>query len=265
MAMSQFMNSFTWSRYSKKLMNKIDNARCVGVFLKEDANARGVRFVEGSEGQLQDGNIVHLYWLVDKEDGVIVDAKFQAYGQSALIGAAEVACELIIGKNYIQAQRISADLIDKQVRDRSDDPAFPRETYPHLNLVLGAIEICAEQCKDLPVAESFLTTPIPVDMADVLPGGYPGWKELSLKKKLAVIEEVLDRDIRPYIELDAGGVVVLNLIEDKELIISYQGSCTSCYSSVGTTLSYIQQIIRAKVHPDITVVPDIPSLRGFTS
>lgn len=259
MDMMQFISPFTWSRYSKKLINKIDQARCVGVFLKEDAEARDMRFVEGSEGHLQDGNIVHLYWLVDKEDGIIVDAKFQVFGQSALIGAAEVACELIIGKNYIQAERITADLIDKQVRDRGDDPSFPRETYPHLNLVLGAIETCSAQCKDLPVAESFLSTPIPVDMADVIPGGYPGWKELTLKKKLAVIEEVLDRDIRPYIELDAGGVTVLNLIDDKELIISYQGSCTSCYSSVGTTLSYIQQIIRAKVHPEITVVPDMPT------
>jgi NifU-like protein len=56
--------------------------------------------------------------------------------------------------------------------------------------------------------------------------------------------------------LDAGGVTVVNLINDKELLISYQGACTSCYSSIGATLSYIQQVIRAKIHPDITVVPD---------
>ena len=81
--------------------------------------------------------------------------------------------------------------------------------------------------------------------------------ELSLKKKIAVIEEVMDRDIRPYIALDGGGVTVLNLIGDKELSIAYQGSCTSCYSSIGTTLSYIQQVLRAKVHPDIVVVPEM--------
>lgn len=261
MGITQFIHPFTWTRYSKKLSNKIDHPRCAGIFLKKDAEERGMQFVEGSEGSLEDGNIVSLYWLVDKDDGVIVDAKFQVYGQSALIGAAEVACELLLGKNYLQAQRINAELIDKQVRDRNDDPSFPRETHPHLNLVLGAIENCAEQCKDLPVSDNYLATPVPVDMADVLPGGYPGWKELPLKKKLAVIEEVLDQDIRPYIALDAGGVVVLNLVNDKELIIAYQGSCTSCYSSVGTTLSYIQQIMRAKVHPDIQVIPEIPDFK----
>lgn len=241
-------------------MHKIDNPRCAGIFLKNDADERGVRLAQGFEGSVEDGNIVQLYWLVDKEDGIILDAKFQVFGQTALIGASEVACELLVGKNYLQAKRISADLIDKQVRDRPEDPSFPRETFPHLNLVIEAIELCSEQCTDLPVAESFLTTPIPVGMTDIIPGGYPGWKDLSLKKKLAVIEEVLDQDIRPYIALDAGGVVVLNLIDDKELVIAYQGSCTSCYSSVGTTLSYIQQMMKAKVHPDITVVPEMGAL-----
>lgn len=63
--------------------------------------------------------------------------------------------------------------------------------------------------------------------------------------------------MRPYIALDAGGIEVINLIEDKQVIIAYQGSCTSCYSSIGTTLSYIQQTLRAKVHPDLVVIPDM--------
>lgn len=257
MGLTALITPFPWARYSKKLATKIDQARCSGWFSKEEAEARLMRLAEGAEGNLSDGNAVILYWLVDKDDGIIVDAKFQAYGQSVLIGAAEAACELLIGKNYEQARRISADLLDKHLRDRSDVPAFPKETYPHLNLILGAIDLAADQCTDIPFADTYVSTPIPADMGEVLPGGYPGWLELPLKKKLAVIEQVLDQDIRPYIALDAGGVSVLNLLNDKELVIAYQGSCTSCYSSIGTTLSYIQQVIRAKVHPDITVVPEM--------
>lgn len=85
--------------------------------------------------------------------------------------------------------------------------------------------------------------------------------DLSLKEKIAVIEHVLDEDVRPYIALDAGGVEVLNLLNDHEVIITYQGTCTSCYSSVGTTLSYIQETLRRKVHPDLSVIPDV----DFTS
>jgi NifU-like protein len=264
MPLNTLITPFPWSSYSKKLIGKIDSPRCAGVFTPEEAEARAVRLAIATEGTVNEGNAIRLYWLVDKDDGIIIDAKFQAYGQSALIGAGEITCELLVGKNYDQARRISADLIDKQARDKSDTPAFPKETYPHLNLVLEAIDACAEQCTDIPFADTYVTAPVPTNIGEVIPGGYPGWKELTLKKKIAVIEQVMDQDIRPYIALDAGGVSILNLINDKELVITYQGSCTSCYSAIGTTLSYIQQVIRAKVHPDIVVVPDLPDNFGHS-
>lgn len=252
---------FPWNRYSRKLAAKIDAPKAAGIFSKEEAEARDLRLVDAAEGKKEDGNSVRLFWLVDKDDGIIVDARFQAFGQSALIGAAEIACELVVGKNYDQARRISADLLDKQVRDRADEPAFPRETFPHLNLVLGAIEKGAEQCTDLPLASSYIAPPAPLDLGEVREDGYPGWQELSKEHKLQVIEEVLDQDVRPYIALDAGGVSVLDLVNQTEVLIAYQGSCTSCYSSVGTTLSYIQQVLRAKVHPGLTVTPDLEGLK----
>lgn len=257
MGLALLCHPFPWSLYSKKLISKIENPRSAGFFTKDDAEERGMRLAEGVEGSIENGNCIHFYWLVDKEDGVIVDVKFQAFGQTALIGAAEAASQLLIGKNYDQALRISGDLIDKEVRDKETEPAFPKETYPHINLVLGAIENASAKCTDLPLADTYVAPPVPKDIGEIVEGGYPGWLELPLKKKLAVIEDVLDRDIRPYIALDAGGVEVLNLLNDREVIITYQGSCTSCYSSIGTTLSYIQQVLRAKVFPEIIVVPDI--------
>lgn len=257
MGLTALTTPFPWARYSKKLSAKIENPRSVGIFTAHESEARGMRLAEGIEGSVEAGNAIHLYWLVDTDDGIIVDAKFQVYGQSALIGAAEIACELVIGKNYDQAKRMTADLIDRHVRDKAEEPAFPRETYPHLNLILNAIDTAAEQCIDIPFADSYAAPPVPNGLGEVVEGGYPGWLELPLKKKIAVIEQVLDQDVRPYIALDAGGVEVINLIEDKEVIITYQGSCTSCYSAIGTTLSYIQQVLKNKVHPQLTVTPDI--------
>jgi NifU-like protein len=256
MSLATLITPFPWSRYSKKLAAKIELPRSVGFFTQEESDARCMRLVIGTEGMIEDGNFIRLYWLVDTDDGIIVDAKFQVYGQSVLIGAAEVVCELIVGKNYDQARRISSELIDRHVRDKAEIPAFPKETFPHINLVLSAIEDAYEKCVDIPVADNYVASPVPSEIGEVIEGGYPGWKELTLKKKMAVIEEILDRDIRPYIALDGGGVEVLNLIEDKEVVIGYQGNCTSCYSSIGTTLSYIQQVLRAKVYPDLEVIPD---------
>lgn len=257
MSLQTLTQAFPWSRYSKKLITKIEKPRSAGFFTKEETDERTMRLAQGKEGEISDGNFIWMYWMVDPDDGIIVDAKFQAYGQSALIGAAEVACELVIGKNYDQARRIGADLIDKQVRDKADVPAFPKETYPHINLVLSAIDHAAEQCMDIPLPISYTATPAPLDIGEVLEGGYPGWLELSQPQKIGLIEEVLDRDVRPYIELDAGGVQVLDLINNREVLIAYQGSCTSCFSATGTTLSYIQQVLRAKIHPDILVIPDM--------
>jgi NifU-like protein len=257
MTLKTLTEPFPWVRYSRKLTNKIMNPRSVGVFREEESLARGMRLVIGEAGKIEDGNIVRLYWLVDKEDGQIVDAKFQILGQSALIGAAEAACQLCIRKNYDQASRLTTDLIDKELRDKSDEPAFPHETFPHLNLILEAIDVAKAQCTDLPLPTSYIAPPMPVGPQDILLGGYPGWLELSLEKKIAVIEKVLDDDVRPYISLDAGGVEIVNLVGDREVVISYQGTCTSCYSSVGTTLSYIQQTLRNKVHPNLVVIPDV--------
>lgn len=258
MGLNALITPFPWNRYSKKLAAKIDKPQHVGFLTKEEAEARDLRLVLGKEGAIEEGNIIQLYWLVDKDDGIIVDARFQVFGQSVLMGGGEIVCELVIGKNYDQARRISADLIDKQVRDKSEVSAFPRETYPHLNLILGALDMAADQCLDIPLSTSYVAPPMPLDIGEVREGGYPGWQELSLKQKLGVIEEVLNNEIRPYIALDGGGVEVLNLV-DNQVIISYQGACTSCYSSIGTTLSYIQQMIRAKVHPELNVTPELPT------
>lgn len=255
MGFESLITPFPWSRYSRKLTAKIEKPHNMGIFDRQQSEQRGMRLVIGIEGDVRDGNCVQLSWLVDQEDGSVVDAKFQIFGQSALIGAAEVACDLVIGKNYDQAKRIGVDLIDKQVRDRSDLPAFPQETAPHLNLVVDAIDHAADQCTDIPLPTVYVAPPAPHQIGEVLEGGYPGWDEMEMEKKLAVLEQVLNDEIRPYIALDGGGVEIKEL-KNNELVISYQGNCTSCFSAVGATLSYIQQTIQARVHPDLHVVPD---------
>lgn len=255
MSLHDLTTHFPWAHYSRGLKGRISRPRNGGFFLPEESIARGVRLVEGVEGGVERGAEVHLYWLVDLEDGVIVDAKFQLFGPSALIGAADIACDLLVGKNYDQAQRVSADLIDKHVRDKPLIASFPSQYIFYLDLVVSAISDAVEQCQDLPVAEGYTASPMPP--SDFFEGdGYPGWDDLEYSQKLVVIERVLDQDIRPYIALDAGGIDIVSLNEKRELIVTYKGACTSCYSSVGATLSAIQGIVRAKVHKEIVVIPD---------
>lgn len=244
------------SLFTEKMVKKILSPLNCGHFTLEDAKARDMKWVKGMAGTLDEGHAAAFYWLVDPSDGVIVDAKFQIFGPAALTAAAEAGCELVIGKNYDQAKRIGVELIDKWMRDRPDQPAFPDETLNLLNLVIDAIDHAAEQCQGTPLAQTYIS-PLPESANGT---GYPGWNELSHSQKLAVIEKILDEEVRPYVELDEGGIEILEL-KELELIIAYQGACTSCFSAIGTTLSSIQQILQNKVHPDLQVTPNLDALK----
>lgn len=254
-----FYLPYPWAMYSKRLAQRIEHPQFIGYFLAEDVIGRGLRLVIGREGSIAEGNAVTFYWLVDEMDGVIADIKYQAFGASALIGALEAASQLLLRKNYDQAKRISADLIDREFRDKTDTEAFPPEVYGHLNLVLAAIENASGQCTDIPFDEIYTHSPLHPEQLSK--GTYPGWDIFSKKEKLTVIEDVIQKEIRPYIELDAGGIQIIDFSETQELTIAYQGSCTSCHSATGSTLSAIQQILQARVHPAIRVIPDLSFLK----
>ena len=81
-------------------------------------------------------------------------------------------------------------------------------------------------------------------------------ESFNREQKIGVIEEVISTEIRPYIEFDAGGVQIVDLVHDRELIIAYEGACSSCHSATGATLNAIQEILRAKVDKTLLVVPD---------
>ena len=250
MSLSQLLERPVSEKFSKKVREKIERPRFVGFFTKQEAEERGMRLAVGREGMLQ------LYWLVDESGGIIADAKFQAFGPPALIAIGEIASELVLRKNYDQASRLTADLFDRHVRDHKDQPAFPKEVFAFLNQAISAIDKASYQCLDIPFVAQYDATPIEYELGEI-PGGIPGWEEFPLEQKRKIIEEVVEKEIRPYIELDAGGVEIVDIKEGKEVIIAYAGACTTCHSSTGSTLSAIQKILKARIHPSLTVTPSL--------
>lgn len=256
-----FPSFFPWHRYSLELKKRILNPRFSGIFTLEQAQEKKMRLEIGEEGSLEEGYLVRFYFMIDPLDGIIADVCYQVYGESALIGAAEVASELLMRKTYEQAMRMSADLLDHHVKDKKGKTSFPEETFPYLNLVLMAMENGCEKCKDIPLVDA----DFPIEKQTPLIGAsdrkeYPDWETLPKRKKIMIITQVIDEEIRPYIELDQGGVSVLDISDKDEVSIKYEGACTSCYSSIGGTLSAIQEILQSKVHPGLTVIPDMSFL-----
>ncbi len=126
--------------FSKKILSRFENPLCAGYFTPEEAKEKMMRLAVGKEGEMSKGRALHLYLLVDENDGVIADARFQVFGPPELLAAAESGCELLLRKNTEQARRLTADLIDRHMRDKSDEPAFPESCNWALNQVISAIE-----------------------------------------------------------------------------------------------------------------------------
>lgn len=232
-----------WDHFSKKLKQHIDKPLYLGILKSPSQNE--MRLVTG-KAEIKGATLI-FYWQVDESDGIIVDASFQLFGPPLLLGLADITCELMMRKSYEQISRLKADLIEKQAAPLTE------QDYSYLNLILCAIDEAVQKCLDIPIDE--VQTPFALDDDEefTLP---PNWQNLPKAEKISHIENLLNKEVRPYIELDAGGIEIVDL-ENNELTISYQGACTTCYAATGSTLSAIQQIVRTKIDPAITVVPNL--------
>jgi NFU1 iron-sulfur cluster scaffold homolog, mitochondrial len=83
------------------------------------------------------------------------------------------------------------------------------------------------------------------------PDGVPAADEEE-DEKLAAIRQLLDDQVRPYLQGDGGDLHVLGL-EGNVLKVHYQGACGSCPSSISGTLAGIEGLVR-QIDPEIEVV-----------
>jgi Fe-S cluster biogenesis protein NfuA len=72
------------------------------------------------------------------------------------------------------------------------------------------------------------------------------------KEKLDRINQLLDDQVRPYLQGDGGDLYVVGL-EGNRLTVHYQGACGSCPSSISGTLAGIESLVR-QVEPEMEVV-----------
>ena len=95
---------------------------------------------------------------------------------------------------------------------------------------------------------------------DEMPDHNPDFKSAEeirrseLPEELLKVEEILDRTIRPSLQMDGGDIEVLSL-EGNILSVRYEGACGSCPSSTGATLEAIEGILRDQYSENIIVQP----------
>ncbi len=87
---------------------------------------------------------------------------------------------------------------------------------------------------------------------EAAPAPAPAPKKLTNIQRMRLIEEVLEKEIRPRLQLD-GGDIELADIEGLVVTVSLRGRCTGCPASQSTVQNTVQAILRDKVDPEIQV------------
>jgi len=77
-------------------------------------------------------------------------------------------------------------------------------------------------------------------------------RKLTNVQKIRLIEEVLEREVRPALRADGGDIELVDVDGDR-VIVAMRGTCANCPAS-GTTLDqYVGKRLRELVHPSLYV------------
>lgn len=75
---------------------------------------------------------------------------------------------------------------------------------------------------------------------------------LSNIKKIRMIEETIDREIRPSLKLDGGDIELVDVIGNRVLVAT-RGTCASCQAADRTLKFFVETKLRELVWPELVV------------
>ena len=121
--------------YSAAVIDHYENPRNVGSFAKDDSDV-GI----GMVGAPACGDVLKLSIKVDKETGLITDAKFKTYGCGSAIASSSLVTEWVKGKTLDEA----AELRNSQI---AEELALPPVKIHCSILAEDAIKAAVEDYK----------------------------------------------------------------------------------------------------------------------
>jgi NifU-like protein len=125
MAKNDLIGGSLWEHYSDKVSERMNSPRYMGEITEEQALEKGARLIVADFGADSCGDAVRLYWMVDPETDIILDAKYKSFGCGTAIASSDVTAELCIGKTVDEAVKITNIDVERALRDTPDVPAVP--------------------------------------------------------------------------------------------------------------------------------------------
>ncbi|MHC1744188.1 MAG: Fe-S cluster assembly protein NifU [Syntrophobacteraceae bacterium] len=268
--------------YTDKVREHFLNPRNVG----EIENPDGVAEV----GSIACGDALKFMFKLD-ENGRITDAKFKTFGCASAIASASALTEMIKGMTVEEAEHITnqdiAQFLGGLPQEKMHCSVMGREALEAAianfkgspSAAVDEEIIC--QCfgitdKEIEraVLENHLTSVEEVTNYTKAGGGCGNCHDaiqgiinkvlgqmvekpaarpaMSNIKKIRMIEETIEREIRPSLKLDGGDIELIDVIGNRVLVAT-RGACASCQASNRTLKYFVEIKLRELVSPDLVV------------
>ena len=268
--------------YTNEVKEHFLNPRNVGVI----ENADGI----GEVGSLACGDALKLTFKLDK-DQKISDAKFQTFGCASAIASSSALTEMLKGLALDEAAKITNDDIAQYLgglpkekmhcsvmgRDALEKAIAHYRGEPDKMIegeivceCFGVTEIEIERA----VKENNLKTiedvtgyvkagggcgncherieEIIASVSGMQPKEERKPKKLTNIQKIKLIEETLEREIKPALKKDGGDIELVDFVGNT-VYVELLGTCSSCSASQVTLKHYVETKIKELVSPELVV------------
>ena len=268
--------------YTDKVKDHFLHPRNVGVI----ADADGV----GEVGSLSCGDALTFYFKLD-DDGKIKDAKFQTFGCASAIASSSALTEMVTGLTLEEAKKITnediAEFLGGLPKQKMHCSVMGRDALEKaITNYRGEAE---KKVEGNIVCECFGVTDLEIERAvrenslnsieDVTNyvkagGGCESChdkiqeiidatlgRDIKTKKKVVhltniqkirLIEETLEREIKPALKKDGGNIELVD-VDGNNVFVKLQGTCATCAASQITLKHYVESKLRELVTPELLV------------
>ncbi len=269
--------------YTDKVKDHFINPRNVGVIENPD----GI----GEVGSLACGDALKLTFKLDDDKEKVSDAKFQTFGCASAIASSSALTEMLKGLTIEEAGKITnddiaeylgglpkekmhcsvmgRDALEKAITYYKGEPEKKREG----DVVCECFGVTDVEIKRA-VTENKLT--LLEDVTDyVKAGGGCGnchdriqeiidsvmeikkvkkkkTKELTTIQKIRLLEDVLEKEIKPVLKKDGGNIELIDL-DGTDVLVELRGACANCKTSQVTIKNFIENKIQELVSPELIV------------
>jgi NifU-like protein len=268
--------------YTDKVKEHFLNPRNVG----EIEGANGV----GEVGSMACGDALKLTLKVD-DNGRITDAKFKTFGCASAIASASALTEMLKGKTVEEAEAITndhiADYLGGLPKEKMHCSVMGQEALekaiacyrgdadkkPEGNIVCECFGVTDVQIERALTEHSLKTIE---DITNYIKaGGGCGKchdkiqeiidqvngngnekpaksKPLTNIQKIKLIEETLEREIKPALNQDGGDIQLID-VDGNRVVVKLKGRCAACAMSEVTLKDYVESKLKELVANDLVV------------